>query len=156
LERKIAGLFQRFQGYKFTPQRRLVLEVFLENEADHLSAEEVYQLAREKDREIGIATIYRTLDLLVEVGILHKSDFGDGRRRYELSQEGQEDHHHHHLICLQCRQIQEVEEDLLNQLEGLVERDKGFLIVDHRVQFFGYCRECREREEGQHTPAREE
>jgi Fur family transcriptional regulator, ferric uptake regulator len=156
MHKKIENLSRRFQGYKVTPQRRLVLEVFLENEADHLSAEEVFQLARAKDREIGIATIYRTLDLLVEVGILHPSDFGDGRKRYELSLAGREEHHHHHLICLQCRQIQEVEEDLLSQLEGLVEKDKGFLIVDHRVQFFGYCRECRAREAGKDTPAREE
>jgi len=148
LEKRIEVLSRRLQGYKFTPQRRLVLEVFLENEGDHLSAEEAYNLARVKDKDIGIATIYRTLDLLEEVGILHKSDFGDGRKRYELSQEGQDEHHHHHLVCLGCRRIQEVEEDLLNQLEGLVEEEKGFLIVDHRVQFYGYCRPCREKERG--------
>lgn len=146
MEKRIEGFYHRFQGHKLTPQRRLVLEVFLENESDHLSAEETYNLARAKDREIGIATVYRTLDLLEEVGILQKSDFGDGRKRYEVSLEEQDEHHHHHLVCLKCRQIQEVEEDLLNQLERLVEEEKGFLIVDHRVQFYGYCRQCRDKD----------
>ncbi len=137
---------ERFSGYKLTPQRRLVLEVLTENESDHLSAEEVFNLSRKRDGDIGIATIYRTLDLLEEVGIVHKCDFGDGRSRYELSLESQDEHYHHHLVCLECRKILEVEEDLLNQLEALIVDKMDFRIVDHRVQFYGICRECRSKE----------
>ena len=145
MEKKIARWAERISGHKLTPQRRLVLQIFLENEADHLSADEVFHLAREKDKEIGIATVYRTLDLLEQFEILQKLDFGDGKKRFELALEGREEHHHHHLICLECRQIQEVEEDLLHQLEGLIQEQKGFLICDHRVQFFGYCQQCRDK-----------
>jgi Fur family ferric uptake transcriptional regulator len=139
-------LSERFRDRKLTPQRRLVLETLLENPDSHLSAEELYLLAKDKDPEIGLATIYRTLDLLDELNILHKLNFGDGRSRYELSHQ-QVDHQHHHLICLSCNQILEVKEDLLHQLEELIEDGHGFRIVDHRVQFYGYCASCDSTEE---------
>jgi Fur family ferric uptake transcriptional regulator len=84
--------------------------------------------------------------LLEELKILHRNNFGDGRSRYELSHL-QSEHHHHHLVCLSCNQILEVEEDLLQQLESLIERENGFRIVDHRVQFYGYCNLCDEKKE---------
>lgn len=149
MEKKINEWALRFKDHKLTPQRRLILQIFLENKAEHLSAEEIYDLTRKKDANIGIATVYRTLDLLEEIGIVHKSNFGDGRGRYEPSLEGQEEHQHHHLLCLGCRKILEVEEDLLNQLEQLIVEKKGFRIVDHRVQFYGYCRECRREQDEQ-------
>jgi Fur family transcriptional regulator, ferric uptake regulator len=147
VEKKMNEWALRFKDHKLTPQRRLILQVLLENKTEHLSAEEIYNLARQKDKNIGIATIYRTLELLEEIGIVHKCNFGDGRERYEPSLEGQEEHQHHHLICLGCRKILEVEEDLLNQLEQLIVEKIGFKIVDHRVQFYGYCRDCRREQD---------
>lgn len=139
---------KKLKDYKLTPQRQLILKIFLENQGDHLSAEEVFKLAQEKNHDIGLATIYRTLDLLDELNILHKLNFGDGRSRYELNKKERE-HHHHHLICLECQRIIEVKDDLLHRLEQTVEVEHDFDIIDHRVQFYGYCRKCREQKASQ-------
>jgi len=138
---------KQFKEYRLTPQRRLVLQIFLENKERHLSAEEVYQFSRDKNEEIGIATVYRTLELLEGLGLLRKMNFGDGRSRYELIQpDVTEHHHHHHLLCLSCNRIFEVEEDLLHNLEEIIEEKHHFSIVNHNVQFFGYCKYCRQEE----------
>lgn len=146
VKRKLERYRDQFKEHKMTPQRRVVLEALLENSERHLSAEELFLLAKGKDPEIGLATIYRTLDLLEELNIVHKLNFGDGRSRYELCQLQTQHHHHHHLVCLKCNQILEVKEDLLHQLEDVVEKEHAFLIVDHRVQFYGYCLSCRQEQ----------
>ncbi len=126
--------------YKFTPQRRMVLQVLAEHPDEHLSADEIYSLVKEKYPDIGMATVYRTLDLLASLNIVQKINFGDGKSRFEMSQ--QERHQHHHLICLSCSNIIEVADDLLAQLEELITEEYGFAVQDHMVQFFGMCKEC--------------
>ena len=88
------------KDYKLTPQRRVILGVFAKNPDKHLSAEEVWGIVKGTNPEIGLATVYRTLDLFAELDILQKMDFGDGRGRYEFYES--EVHNHHHLICLKC------------------------------------------------------
>jgi len=127
--------------YKLTPQRRVVLEVFANNPEKHLSAEDVYDKVRETYPEIGLATVYRTLDLFAELDILQKMDFGDGRARYEFSES--EVHHHHHLICLKCGSVTEFEDDLLEALEAVIEKKNHFEIINHELKFYGYCNKCR-------------
>lgn len=134
---------KKFKDYKLTPQRKLILEIFLENQDEHLSAEEVYRLIQEKGEDIGLATIYRTLDLLDELGVLHKLNFGDGKSRYEINK-SEKSHHHHHLICVKCHEIMEVKDDLLQKLEETIEKEHDFEILDHRVKFYGYCPLCSE------------
>lgn len=129
------------KGYKLTPQRRATFEVFCENRGRHLSTEDVYMLVKEKYPEIGIATVYRTLQLLEQLGAINKLSFDDGCGRYELAG-SEEDHHHHHLICLSCGEVQEVQEDLLEHLEDKIREKNRFNVVNHRVKFFGYCRKC--------------
>ncbi len=143
MDQRLQGLFERLheKEYKLTPQRRVVMKAFLNHSEDHLSADEVYNLVKQDHPEIGLATIYRTLDLLAEIGILQKLDFGDGRGRYELTG-GREEHHHHHLICLSCGKVIGVEDDLLESLEALISRKTGFRIIDHDVKFYGHCRDC--------------
>ena len=132
--------------YKMTPQRKEILQIFVDsNEGSHLSAEEVYELLKQKDFDFGLATVYRNLELLNELGILNKVEFGDGRARYELSAANPQLHQHHHLICLNCKKIIEFEDDLLDDLENLIAKKSGFEIVNHEVKFFGYCSECRKR-----------
>ncbi|HHX74380.1 MAG TPA: transcriptional repressor [Firmicutes bacterium] len=142
VQKQLEAYREQFRDYKMTPQRRLILQTLLENQEQHLSAEELFALLKEKDREIGLATVYRTLELMEALNIVHKLNFGDGRSRYELCQP-QAEHQHHHLVCLQCGRILEVKEDLLHQLETLIEKEHGFQILDHRVSFYGYCSECR-------------
>jgi Fur family ferric uptake transcriptional regulator len=126
--------------YKMTPQRKIIIKTFAENMEKHLSAEEVFQIVRNSHPEIGLATVYRTLDILAELQILKKIDFGDGKARYEFFNE--DDHYHHHLICLKCDQVFEFEDDLLESLETLINKKSGFKIIDHQLKFYGYCLNC--------------
>ena len=100
------------KGYKFTPQRRAILEVIYGNPGNHLTSEEIYDLVKVKSPEIGLATVYRTVQLLVELDILSKLNLDDGFVRYELDTHDEDEHHHHHLICTECGKILEVKEDL--------------------------------------------
>ncbi len=137
-------LKQRLQQrqHKLTTQRQTVLEVFLNHPGEHLSAEDVYGILRGKPLDIGLATVYRSLELLAELGILQKMEFGDGCSRYELGSASPQEHQHHHLICLKCGKVIEFSDDLLEDLEKDVAQKSGFQIVDHQVKFFGYCKEC--------------
>ncbi|MFY9178137.1 MAG: Fur family transcriptional regulator [Caldicoprobacterales bacterium] len=128
-------------GYKLTPQRRATLEVLVNSQGEHMSTEEIYNEVRKAHPQIGLATVYRTMILLEELGILIKHNFEDGRYRYELSHPD-EDHDHHHLICLKCGQVSEVEEDLLGSLEEIIDKKHGFKVVNHKVKFYGHCINC--------------
>lgn len=132
-------------SYKLTPQREATLRVLLEHEADHLSAEDVYLLVKEKSPEIGLATVYRTLELLTELKVVDKINFGDGVSRYDLRQEGAT-HFHHHLVCIECGAVDEIKEDLLEDVEAIVERKWNFKIKDHRLTFHGICHRCQQKE----------
>ena len=133
----------RKHSYKVTPQRQLILQMFLEHVDSHLSAEEVYMLVKHQNPEIGLATVYRTLDILAEIGVLLKNDFGDGRSRYEFSR-NDEHHHHHHLICTRCGSVSEFDDDLLESLEAVITKRNKFRIKDHDLKFYGYCNKCEE------------
>ncbi|MDQ0339154.1 Fur family ferric uptake transcriptional regulator [Caldalkalibacillus uzonensis] len=141
-------------NYKLTPQREATVRVLLEHEDDHLSAEDVYLLVKEKAPEIGLATVYRTLELLSDLKIIHKLNFGDGVARYEFREEGAE-RHHHHLICVQCGAVDEIMEDLLQNVEHKVEEDFQFKILDHRLIFHGICHRC-QQENNQPLPEAEQ
>lgn len=125
--------------YKLTHQRAVILDVMLNNQGKHLTAEEVLIQAREKLPNIGIATVYRTLDKLASIDVLYKTMFLGDKYYYEIA--GTEEHHHHHIICMGCNRIIEMEEDLLHNLENQLEA-KGFKIIDHELKFYGYCPDC--------------
>lgn len=131
-------------SYKLTPQREATVQVLLENEEDHLSAEDVYLLVKEKSPEIGLATVYRTLELLTELKIVDKINFGDGVSRYDLRKEGAT-HFHHHLVCIECGSVEEIQEDLLDDVEAIVEERWNFIVKDHRLTFHGICQKCQNK-----------
>ena len=131
----------REKGYKLTPQRRAIVDIIMEKEGEHLTAEEIYDEVKRNCPDIGLATVYRTVLLLEEVGIIYKLDLNDGCSRYELVHNNEE-HRHHHLVCNECRRVIEVEEDLLDELENSIQESYGFKILDHSVKFFGICSEC--------------
>lgn len=132
------------RGYKLTPQRRAVLDILIENEGRHLTTEEVYELVKKECPEIGLATVYRTLQVLEELNLVFKLNLDDGRNRYELVH-GEEDHYHHHLICINCGKLIEVEGDLLDALEKQIEKKYDFKISNHILKFFGTCSKCEEK-----------
>jgi len=132
----------RDRDYKLTPQREEILRVLIENQDKHLSAEEILGLVKEKAPEVGLATVYRTLEILYSMGLVHCMDFGDGRKRYEFELLDKKAHQHHHLICLKCGRIEEIEEDLLEELEREVYKSKGFTVTNHQLKIYGFCQEC--------------
>ncbi|OFI05424.1 ferric uptake regulation protein [Clostridium acetireducens DSM 10703] len=129
------------KGYKLTPQRRAIVDIIIRNEGKHLTTEELYDLVKKECPEIGLATVYRTLQLLEEIGVVCKLDLHDGCSRYELIHE-EENHQHHHLICSNCEKVIEVREDLLENLEKDIEEKYNFKISNHSVKFYGICSEC--------------
>jgi len=130
------------KGYKLTPQRRAILNSIIENNGNHLTVEELYEKVKKDCPEIGLATVYRTVQLLEEVGFICKLDFDEGCSRYELVNENEE-HHHHHLICNICGKVMEVEGDLLGELEKNIEDNYEFKILNHNVKFYGICKDCK-------------
>lgn len=129
-------------NFKLTTQRETVLKVLLENNHEHLSADEIYLLVKEKAPDIGLATVYRTLELFNDLNVVEKLYFGDSVTRFELRSE-EELHNHHHLICVKCGKVQEINEDWLGLIEEKVEKEFDFEILDHRLIFQGICDECK-------------
>ncbi len=123
---------------KITKQRRSVLEAFLGSE-DHVSAEELYKLVTEKEPKIGLATVYRTLNLLTQSGLASELDFGDGQKRYEHKFMHS---HHDHLICTECGKIVEFTHPMIEKLQEEVAIRQGFKLTSHKLDLFGLCAEC--------------
>lgn len=130
--------------YKLTRQRKIVLQVFLDSTENHMSAEDVFALVKDGNPDIGLATVYRSLELFTTLELLKKLDFGDGRSRYELNDENL-NHTHHHLICLGCGKIVEFSYDFLDDVKMKIEEKEKFQIVDSQLKFYGYCSECQKK-----------
>ena len=126
------------KGLKMTGQRRVIARV-LSEASDHPDVEELYRRATALDSRISIATVYRTVRLLEEKGILERRDFGGGRSRYEPSEHGR----HHHLIDVDTGKVLEFEEaELERVLEEIAER-LGFDLISQRLELYGRRREAR-------------
>ena len=132
------------KGYKLTTQRRAIVDTIVVNEGKHLTAEEIYDEVKKECPEIGLATVYRTILLLEEIGVVSRLHLNDGCSRYELVH-SDEVHRHHHLICNVCNKVIEVKDDLLEEIEVKIEKEYEFKIVDHVLKFYGICRECQEK-----------
>lgn len=142
-EEKVKELL-RESGLKVTSQRLMVMNILASYPDSHLTAEEIYDLAKESSPEIGLATIYRTLQVLLDLHLINKVDFDDGFARYELNGEsGASGHRHHHAICTKCGKVYSLETDLLDALEQEVFEKLGFMVTDHEVKLYGLCHECR-------------
>ena len=118
-------------GMRMTDQRRVIARVLSEAQ-DHPDVEEVYKRAVAEDEAISIATVYRTLRLFEEAGILTRHDFGDGRARYEPAP----DDHHDHLIDIQSGKVIEFTNDEIERLQHEVAEKLGYKLVDHRLELY--------------------
>jgi Fur family transcriptional regulator, ferric uptake regulator len=132
-------------GLKVTTQRVAILEVLSSRPGKHLTAEEIYDYVKKKYPDIGIATVYRTIQMLSELSLIDKLNLDDGFVRYEISKKDKEEacHHHHHLICLDCGNIYAFQDDLLETLENRIRDTMGFEVVDHEVKLYGHCKKCK-------------
>jgi Fur family ferric uptake transcriptional regulator len=120
------------QGLRMTGQRRIIARV-LSSAKDHPDVEEVYQRANEIDKRISLSTVYRTLKLFAEKGILERHDFGHGRGRYEEASRG----HHDHLIDVETGRVIEFRNEAIEALQDKIARELGFKLVGHRLELYG-------------------
>jgi Fur family ferric uptake transcriptional regulator len=118
-------------GLKMTGQRRTILRVLGEAE-DHPSVEKVYERAKALDPSISMATVYRTLNLLDEMSLVTKHEFGENFSRYEVNMD-----HHHHLIDLETGAVIEFQNEELEHLKHKIAAELGFDLVDHRLELYG-------------------
>jgi Fur family ferric uptake transcriptional regulator len=133
---RIRSLF-RERGIACTAQRELVARTLLEM-GSHVGADELHRrLARRKPR-VALATIYRTLQLLKDNGLIAERHFGERWRRYENLSAA----HHDHLVCLGCGAVIEFREPLIEELQEKVARRHGFKAERQRLELYGYCRDC--------------
>lgn len=128
----------RESGMRLTPQRRVILDV-LDGTAVHLDAEGVYRLAKEHDPNISLATVYRTLAALKELGLIDQRHLSrdDQRGYYEIA-----DRQHYHFTCLRCNRVIEFDTPLMTQLEQEIADEWGVQIVQGRLYLEGYCAVC--------------
>jgi len=119
------------QGMKMTEQRRVIARVMSDAE-DHRDVEEVYRRSAEEDSRISIATVYRTMRLFEEAGIVARHDFGDGRARYEEAPST----HHDHLIDIKSGKVIEFRNEEIEKLQKDVARSHGYKLVDHRLELY--------------------
>lgn len=136
------------KGLKVTNQRLVVLKVLAEHKDRHMTAEEIYDLVRNEFRDIGIATVYRTVQLLLEMKLIDRIELNDGYVRYEIGHQFFCDtkHYHHHLICKECGKIISFDDDLLEDLEKYIEETLGFCVLDHELKLYGKCKDCIQKE----------
>lgn len=134
----------RQNGLKVTTQRVAILEVLQQRPGKHLTAEEIYECVKARYPEIGLATVYRTIQMLSELHLIDKLNLDEGYARYEIGSFEEEDnlHHHHHLICLKCGQVLAFEDDLLETLENRIQELMNFKVINHEVKMVGYCKNC--------------
>ena len=120
------------KGMRMTDQRRVVARV-LSLAHDHPDVEELYRRAHEVDPHISIATVYRTVRLFEEAGIIARLDFRDGRSRYEEAPET----HHDHLIDMKTGKVVEFVDEEIEKLQAAIARKLGYRLVDHRLELYG-------------------
>ncbi len=129
----------RSKGHRITKVRGLVAELFI-NSSEPLTAQDLILGLETLGLKVNKTTVYRELTFLLDNQIIKAIEFGDGVKRYELLQE----QHHHHIICVNCKKVEDV--DLTTDLEkdeAKIAKEKNFKILNHSLEFFGLCSDCR-------------
>src|SRR5687768_10047178 len=138
------------QGLKKTRQRDLIAEIALTAEG-HIGVEEIYRRVRKKDPKVGFSTVYRTMKLLKDCGLVFERHFGDGLARYEPVHEGE---HHDHLICTTCGEIVEFEDEQIEKRQDAVASRYGYTVASHKHEIYGTCSACLAKRNAMAIPAK--
>ncbi len=127
------------KGMKYTEQRAIILQILVSMD-EHLNAEEIHSIVQKEypEQNIGIATIYRTLNFLEEVNLISSISFGKDGKKYE----GNTNEHHDHLICTSCGKIIEFLDPNIEKRQEEIANKNGFKITDHTMQIYGLCANC--------------
>ena len=135
-EKKVIAALKK-QGYKLTPQRRVVIHEIISSQ-DHLTPASIYKKVHQDYPNIGLVTIYRTLGILTELGLICELHVGGICRSYTISTP----QHHHHLICSNCGIVIDFTGHHLSALERSLSKESGFRIDSHLLEFVGLCQTC--------------
>ena len=130
--------YLREHNLPVTAQRLAIADVMLSADR-HLSAEEVAEEVSAKGRTVGTATVYRTIDTLLESGLIVERDFGEGFRRFEPARDVP---NHEHLVCTVCGKVEEFRDERLERMTTIVAESRGFARQKHRLVIEGVCRDC--------------
>jgi len=141
-EKRIAAVL-REHDYKLTRQRQAVLNV-IAHSPDHLTPAAIYEKVRRQHPAVGLVTVYRTLAILAELGLICEVHAGGNCRSYLLRRPSQ---HHHHLICSDCGAVVDFTHCDLGEMEERLSHETGFEIEGHLLEFLGHCQNCQENEE---------
>ncbi len=133
----------RERGYRMTPQRLAVLRVLARSEG-HPSAEQIYQQLQPEYPMLSLATVYKTLETLKEIGEVLELEFRDGSNRYD----GATPRPHPHLVCTGCGRIEDLDVRDLDTLALEISRRTGYAVLRHRLDFYGLCPACQSRSAG--------
>jgi Fur family ferric uptake transcriptional regulator len=136
---QIIGRLTR-EGHRLTTPRQAIIKLVAPRN-DHFSAQEVWDEVRSQYHGIGRATVFRTLDLLTELGVLNRIHTGDGCHRYTVC----ETRHHHHLMCVECGKVASLEAGGIEQQIRRMAGDAGFELLTHHLELIGRCADCRQR-----------
>ena len=136
----------RKQGYRLTPQREMVVEA-VAHAGRHVTAEEVFEQVQERTRAVNIATVYRTLDLLVDLGMVSRADLGGGQVSYASLRHGP----HCHLVCRHCGRVIKADHELVTPLENQLREKHGFAADLHHFAIFGQCADCQQSDAKEDT-----
>jgi len=140
-EERLARTLSR-NGYKITVQRRAVLKAITRSH-EHLTPAAVHKLAIRENPGVGLVTVYRTLDMLSEMGLICRVHRGGRSRSYTLAPVG----HHHHMICTGCGAVTDFTDCDLSELVNRLSRETGFKIEGHLLEFSGRCRDCQSKDQ---------
>jgi Fur family ferric uptake transcriptional regulator len=123
---------------KQTSQRNIIVSKFLSMEK-HVDIESLHSELRNNGENIGLATIYRTMNLLKNASLVEQHNFSDNKATFEVSHPHK---HHDHLVCLICSKVEEFVNNEIEALQDSIAKERGFKLLDHRLELFGYCSEC--------------
>ena len=131
--------FMNKRGLRSTEQRRLIIDTLFDA-SEHITIDGLLSEVRAIDPKVGYATVYRTLKMLTESGVVQEHKFGDGHTRYELADANS---HHDHLICLECGRVDEFVDDVIEKRQKAVAESNGYALAQHQLALYGYCADCR-------------
>lgn len=131
------------KGYKLTKQRKSILEVLIENTGKFLSVEEIYLKSKDKYPKTNLSTVYRNMEVLEAIDIVHKTSINGSSSSYEIACNN---HHHHHVICKNCGKTETINfcpmKDMVSKFNN-----SGFTVTDHKLELYGYCNSCSNKSE---------
>jgi Fur family ferric uptake transcriptional regulator len=139
---KAKDIFRNYiqeKGLRNTQQREIILDEFLSADR-HITVDELFNVIKEKNPEIGYATVHRNLSLLCQSGLADEIKIGNQKTRYEPNFERE---HHDHLVCMKCGRFIEVNDTKIEKLQDKLAEANDFMPVRHKLEIYGYCKECR-------------